>query len=91
VGGTGPVRPGSTTASIRYRRGLGGTAVWLLGGLGETAVPGPFPGMTFYINPITDILTLAAGFTFILQVFPVDAGATFGHASSAGLELTFGL
>jgi large repetitive protein len=51
LGGTGPVRPGSATASVRLRRGLGGTAALLVVGTAETALPNtPFPGITAYVG-----------------------------------------
>ena len=53
LGATGPVHPGSTSASLRVRRGLGGAAGVLAVAAGETElVDFPLPGLTALVDPI---------------------------------------
>ena len=62
LGASGPLRPGSTTASLRLRRATGGVPLLLLYGLTEAAIPGsPFPGTTLYVQPPFFNLLLFAG------------------------------
>jgi len=52
LGAAGPLRPGSTTASLRLRRATGGVPLLLLYGLTEAAIPNsPFQGTTLYVQP----------------------------------------
>jgi hypothetical protein len=62
LGAAGPLRPGSTTASLRLRRAAGGVPLMLLYGLTEAAIPNsPFQGTTLYVQPPFFTLLLFAG------------------------------
>ena len=62
LGASGPLRPGSTTASLRLRRATGGVPLLLLYGLTEDTVPNsPFQGTTLYVQPPFFTLLLFAG------------------------------
>jgi hypothetical protein len=62
LGASGPLRPGSTTASLRLRRATGGVPLLLLYGLTEGAIPNsPFQDTTLYVQPPFFTLLLFAG------------------------------
>ncbi|MEM7309534.1 MAG: VCBS repeat-containing protein [Planctomycetota bacterium] len=64
LGASGPLQPGSTSASIRIRRGLGGAPAILAFGSGEAAlIDLPLPGMTTWIDPITFGIPVVLGGT----------------------------
>lgn len=58
IGGTGPFRPGSTTATLRVRDAVGGATSALLIGVDQAAIPGLFLGGTLWVDPILLILFL---------------------------------
>lgn len=51
LGASGPLRPGSTSASLRLRRGLASSIAWIAVGTGPTELVGfPFPDFTLYVD-----------------------------------------
>jgi FG-GAP-like repeat len=56
LGASGPLRPGSSTASLRIERALGGTTAYLLVGLNQANIPG-FGGTSLYVAPPFVILS----------------------------------
>ena len=94
LGAAGPLRPGSTTASLRLRRAAGGVPLLLLYGLTEAALPNsPFQGTTLYVQPPFFSLLLFAGGapgvpgkgTLSLNlgpVLPAAAGLTIFHQAA---------
>ncbi|HZM00245.1 MAG TPA: VCBS repeat-containing protein [Planctomycetota bacterium] len=58
LGASGPLRPGSTTASLRFRRGLGGAPVIILYGFLEGSQPGVIPGANLYVQAPFNHLSL---------------------------------
>jgi FG-GAP-like repeat len=91
LGAAGPLRPGSSTAELRVRRGVGGKLSLLMYGLGEAAIPGqPFASSTLYVQPPSFSLILVLGGTPGAQgqgtldlplapVLPVVVGVTIYH------------
>ena len=57
LGASGPLRPGSTTASLRFRRGLGGAPAIILFGLVEANPPGVIAGASLYVQPPFNFLS----------------------------------
>lgn len=89
LGASGPLRPGSTTATLRLRRTLGGVPVLLLYGLTGAALPNaPFQGSTLYVQPPFLSLLLFAGGP---AGAPGKGGFTFGLgpglAAAVGLSI----
>jgi hypothetical protein len=50
LGASGPLRPGSITAALRFRRGLGGATAVLFFGTLEANDPGLIPGGSLYVQ-----------------------------------------
>ena len=85
AGSRGPVRPGSTTAELRLRLGLGGAPAFLVIGTGSASVDDfAVPGFTLYVSPILTIVPVplsgAAGAAgqgdFSLNTTPLIATVT---------------
>ena len=69
LGATGPLRPDSTTASIRLRRAVGGAPVFIFHSPNFLVQPDtPFPGTTLFLAP----------------PFTIDVTAVSGAAGQAG-------
>ena len=68
LGANGPVRPGSTTASLRVRRGLGGAAALFLIGTSEASLNGVISGTALYVNPPLTVVP------FVLPGAPGSSG-----------------
>ncbi len=91
LGAAGPLRPGSASAELRVRRGVGGKLALLLYSLGEAAIPGqPFASSTLFVEPPYWTLLLVLGGTpgaqgqgeldlSLTPVLPVVAGITVYH------------
>ncbi|MBM3984684.1 MAG: VCBS repeat-containing protein [Planctomycetes bacterium] len=91
LGAAGPLRPGSASAELRVRRGVGGKLALLLYSLDEAAIPGqPFASSTLYVQPPYWTLLLVLGGTpgaqgqgaldlSLTPVLPVVAGITVYH------------
>lgn len=91
LGASGPLRPGSATASMRVSRAVGGKLALLLYSLGEAAVPGlPFADATLYVQqPFNTLLLVLDGPLGVhgkgslnlglTPVLPVVAGITVYH------------
>ena len=91
LGAVGPLSPGSATAELRVRRGVGGKLALLLYSLGEAAIPGqPFVASTLYVQPPYFTLLLVLGGTpgaqgqgtldlSLTPVLPVVTGLTVYH------------
>ncbi|HKB16459.1 MAG TPA: VCBS repeat-containing protein, partial [Planctomycetota bacterium] len=61
LGARGPLRPGSTSATVRLRRGLGGSPALLAVGTAEASLPNvPFPGMTTYVGGVVAFVPFTA-------------------------------
>lgn len=59
LGASGPLRSDSTTASLRLRRGLGASLVWLIVGASSVDLPGvPFPATHFYVGNVVHFLPI---------------------------------
>jgi hypothetical protein len=57
LGASGPLRPGSTTATLRFRRGLAGAPVIILFSLVEANPPGVIFGANLYVQPPFNFLS----------------------------------
>ncbi len=107
LGAFGPLRPGSTGAELRLRRGVGGGHGWLEVDVGPSSGPahlrGSFvlpisltgtpgePGAGTYDRDLGPFLGLFAGWTWKVRAMIADPAAPSGVAKTNRLELAFGL
>lgn len=89
LGAAGPLRIGSTTASLRARLALGAAPLALFYGLAEAALPNtPFPGATFYVgSPLSLTIVGTTGLPGVPGEGELDISLVKSLPMAAGLTI----